>query len=190
MFSSKKSGAAKSAATLENLQAALNGEMNAKARYQQLAAKADQEGYGPVASLFRAAALAEGIHADNHRKVIVKMGDTALVKFEIPDVKSTRENLEAAIRGETYERDEMYPAFIEQARADGHATAERTFSLAMAAEAEHARLCTAALNGLENLRGGAREYYVCQVCGFTSEQPEFDLCPVCSTPLEQFQEVS
>ncbi|MGD0581125.1 MAG: ferritin family protein [Bryobacteraceae bacterium] len=189
MFSSNKGEAMKSA-TLENLQAALNGEMNAKARYQQFAEKADQEGYGPVASLFRAAALAEGIHADNHRIVIAKMGGAPLVMFEIPDVKSTRENLEAAIRGETHERDEMYPAFIAQARADGQAAARRTFSLALAVEAEHARLYTAALNGLENLRGGARKYYVCQVCGFTSEQPEYDLCPVCSTPVEEFQEVS
>jgi len=62
--------------------------MNAKARYQQFAAKADEEGYGPVASLFRAAAMAEGIHADNHRKVIVKLGASPFVKFEIPDVKS------------------------------------------------------------------------------------------------------
>ena len=189
MFNSKQDQAAKAAATLKNLEAALNGEMNAKARYQQFAAKAEEEGYGPVASLFRAAATAEGIHADNHLKVIVKLSNSPLVKFEIPDVKSTRENLEAAIQGETYERDEMYPAFIAQARADSQAAAEHTFSLALAVEAEHARLYTAALNNLDQLRGDARTYYVCPVCGFTSEQPEFDLCPVCSTPVDQFQEV-
>ncbi len=188
MFGFKKVPAAKPSATLENLQAALNGEMNAKARYQQFAAKADEEGYGAVASLFRAAALAEGIHADNHRKVIVKLGDSPFVDFEIPDVGSTRENLEAAIRGEIYERDEMYPAFIGQARVDAQAAAEHTFALAMAVEADHARLYTAALDNLEQMRGGARTYYVCPVCGFTSEQPDFDLCPVCSTPVEQFQQ--
>jgi rubrerythrin len=176
-------------ATLKNLQGAVSGEMNAKARYHQFAEKADEEGYGAVASLFRAAASAEGIHAENHRIVIVKLGDSPFVEFEIPEVKSTRENLEAAIRGETYERDEMYPAFIAQARADSQAAAERTFSLAMAVEAEHARLFTAALNNLEQMRGGARTYYVCRVCGFTSEQPDFDLCPVCSTPVDQFKEV-
>jgi rubrerythrin len=30
-------------------------------------------------------------------------------------VKSTRENLEAAVKGETYERDTMYPDFLKQA---------------------------------------------------------------------------
>ena len=189
MFGFNKPEAAKPSATLDNLQAALSGEMNAKARYQQFAAKADEEGYGPVASLFRAAAMAEGIHADNHRKVIVKLGAPPFVNFEIPDVKSTRENLEAAIHGEVYERDEMYPAFVKQARADAVPAAEHTFSLALSVEAEHARLYTAALNTLDQLRGVARTYYVCPVCGWTSEQPEFDLCPVCSTPVEQFQEV-
>ena len=190
MFNSKPSGPAECAATLENLQAALNGEWNAKARYIQFAVQANAEGFGPVASLFRAAALAEGIHADNHKQVIAKMGQTPFVKFEIPEVNSTRENLQAAIRGETHERDEMYPAFIAQARADAHAAAERTFALALTAEAEHARLYTAALSDLENMRGAARTYYVCQVCGYTTEQPDFDLCPACSTPVEEFQEVS
>lgn len=190
MSNAKQSGAAECAATLENLQAALNGEWNAKARYIQFAVQANAEGFGPVASLFRAAALAEGIHADNHKKVIAKMGQTPFVKFEIPEVNSTRENLEAAIRGESYERDEMYPAFIAQARADAHAAAERTFAWAMAAEAEHARLYTSALDDLENMRRAARAYCVCPVCGYTSERPDFELCPACSTPVEEFQEVS
>ncbi|MGO9242518.1 MAG: rubrerythrin family protein [Bryobacteraceae bacterium] len=190
MFNSRHGGAAQCAATLANLQAALNGEWNAKARYIQFAVQADAEGFGPVASLFRAAALAEGIHADNHKQVIAKMGQTPFVKFEIPEVNSTRENLEAAIRGESHERDEMYPAFIAQARADAHAAAERTFALALAAEAEHARLYTAALDNLENMRCAARTYFVCQVCGYTSERPEFDLCPACSASVEEFQEIS
>ena len=74
-------------------------------------------------------------------------------------------------------------------RSDAVPAAEHTFSLALSVEAEHARLYTAALNNLDQLRGEARTYYVCPVCGWTSEQPEFDLCPVCSTPVEQFQEV-
>ena len=54
--------------TLDNLQAAFNGESNANARYLAFAKKADEEGYGQVASLFRAAARAEEIHAANARR--------------------------------------------------------------------------------------------------------------------------
>ena len=107
-----------------------------------------------------------------------------------PDVKSTRENLQAAIQGETYERDVMYPAFIAKAKQDGDADALSTFQLAKEVEAEHAQLYTAALKNLESLRGGKPvTYYVCSYCGSTTADPNFDLCPVCSTPQEEFEEI-
>ena len=56
--------AADAATTLDNLQEAFNGESNANARYLAFAQKADEDGYGEVASLFRAAAKAEEIHAN------------------------------------------------------------------------------------------------------------------------------
>ena len=131
--------------TMTNLQAAFNGESNAHARYLAFANKADTEGYAGVASLFRAAARAEEIHAGNHAAVIKKFGGVPEAKLEDPVVKSTRENLEAAIKGETYERDKMYPAFIGQARTEANAEAMRTFTFAQAAEVEHAKLYTEAL---------------------------------------------
>ena len=108
------SGAAAPTTTLDNLQAGFNGESNAHSRYLAFAEKAGQEGYGEVASLFRAAAKAEEVHAANHAAVIKKMGGTAQAKIETPVVKSTKENLEAAIKGESYERDTMYPEFLKQ----------------------------------------------------------------------------
>ena len=105
-----------SESTMSNLQAAYNGESNAHARYLAFAKKADAEGYAGAASLFRAAARAEQIHAGNHADVIKKFGRAPEAKLEQPAVKSTRENLEAALKGESYERDEMYPAFIRDAR--------------------------------------------------------------------------
>jgi rubrerythrin len=178
------------ATTLDNLQAAFNGESNARAGYLAFAAKADAEGFAPVASLFRAAARAEEHHARNHAEVIVKLGATPKAIIETPAVKSTRENLEAAVRGETYERDVMYPNFIAKAQKDGEAEAAKTFQLAAAVEAEHAQLYTAALNNLEPLRGGEPAiYYVCPYCGSTTDKDGFDFCPVCSTPEDEFEEI-
>src|SRR5664279_5699849 len=98
-----------SATTLDNLQAAFNGESNANARYLAFAKKADEEGYGKVASLFRAAARAEQVHFERHAKVIRQMGGTPLAKIETPVVQSTAQNLKAAVDGETYETTVMYP---------------------------------------------------------------------------------
>ena len=123
------SGATAATTTLDNLQAGFNGESNAHSRYLAFAEKADQEGYGEVASLFRAAAKAEEVHAANHAAVIKKMGGTPEAKIETPVVKSTKENLEAAIKGESYERDTMYPEFLKQARAEGNRDAVQTLQL-------------------------------------------------------------
>jgi rubrerythrin len=107
-----------------------------------------------------------------------------------PAVKSTRENLETAVKGETYERDVMYPTFIAKARQDGENEAVNTFQLALAVETEHAQLYAGALEKLESLRGGKPVvYYVCPVCGSTTATAGFGLCPVCSTPEEEFEEI-
>jgi len=178
-----------SASTMANLQAAFDGESNAHARYLAFAQKADTEGYAGVASLFRAAARAEEIHAGNHAEVIKMFGGVPDAKLEYPAVASTRENLAAAIKGETYERDEMYPAFIRQAKSEANTEALRTLTFARAAEVEHAKLYTEALQDLESMKV-SQVFYVCPVCGFTTPEPVYERCPTCATPKERFEQVS
>ncbi len=180
---------ASAAATLDNLQAAFNGESNAHARYTAFAQKADAEGYAQVASLFRAAARAESIHADNHAEVIRKLGGTPNAKLENPEVKSTKENLEAALAGESYERDTMYPEFLAAAKTDRNKDALRTFNLALQAESEHAKLYRAALDDLEDWRSGSREFWVCTVCGYTTTKLDFQKCPACFNPKDRYVKV-
>ncbi len=174
--------------TKANLQAAFNGESTAHARYLEFAKQADKEGYPSVAALFRAAARAEEVHAGNHANVMKKLGiaDPKALLDKI-EVKSTRENLEAAIKGESYERDTMYPDFLKTARAEGNASAIETFNMAKAAEAEHAKLYAEALSKLDTLKGKAGvKYYVCTVCGFTTTKIDFEKCPVCFSPKEKY----
>jgi rubrerythrin len=178
------------ARTLDNLQAAFNGESNAANNYLAFAKKADEDGYGEVASLFRAAGRAEQIHAANHGVVIRKLGAEPKADIKTPQVKSTRENLGAAIAGECYERDTMYPEFIEAAKKAKSSEAVRTFTYALKTEAEHARLYTDALQNLEKLRGKSKQYFVCLVCGYTVASLSFLRCPVCGEPKEKYVEVS
>lgn len=190
IIAAEKSTGKESGRTLQNLQTAFNGESNAHHRYLAFARKADEEGYGKAASLFRAAAKAEEIHANNHAAVIRKMGAEPKAEIESPNVKSTRENLQAAIAGETYERDVMYPGFIAEATETKNSAALRTFTYAIKTEAEHARLYTEALNNLETLRGASREYFVCTVCGYTTETLNFLRCVVCGEPKSKYVSVS
>jgi rubrerythrin len=177
--------------TLDNLLEAYKGEISAKARYLAFAKKADEQDYGKVASLFRAAARAEEIHANNHAEVIRKLGgDPSKIDPAKPEVKSTRENLEAAIKGETYERDKMYPEFIAQARSDRVRQAVRSFNYAKRAEAEHAKLYRQALENLDEWKGGKKDFFVCSVCGYTVEKIGFEECPSCSSPKEKYEKVN
>ncbi len=174
--------------SMNNLQAAFNGESNAHARYIEFAKQADKEGYPSVAALFRAAARAEEVHAANHAKVLKTMGmaDIKPVLDKV-EVKSTRENLQAAVKGETYERDVMYPDFLKVARSEANASAIETFNMAKSAEAEHAKLYGEALAKLDSLKGQAGvKYYVCTICGFTVTKIDFEKCPVCFNPKEKY----
>ncbi len=177
--------------TLADLMTAYNGESNAHAKYLAYAKKADEEGYGKVASLFRAAADAEGIHLKNHAEVIKGMGGTPKADIKLPEIKSTKENLEDALKGETYERITMYPEFIEQAKKDNNNAAVRTFTYAKFAEAEHAKLYKEALDNLESWKGENTDFYVCPTCGYTVDgKPSFEFCPVCATPAKDYKRIS
>ncbi|MDR3725988.1 MAG: rubrerythrin family protein, partial [Terracidiphilus sp.] len=107
--------AAENEITVKNLLAAFEGESNAHAKYTAFAAKADQDGLHGAASLFRAAGRAEQIHAANHARVIKQLGGEAKCEIHAAEVKSTLENLKAALGGEQYEVDTMYPEFLAEA---------------------------------------------------------------------------
>ncbi len=161
---------------------AYNGESNAYVMYTAFATKADEEGYKEVGSLFRAAAKAEAIHRDNHAKVIQTMGGTPKNNIAIPVLKSTAENLEKSIKGESYERDTMYPGFIKEAKQAGKADAVQTFNYALEAETGHAQLYTTAKNNLTSWKQANHPLYVCPVSGYTTLDAKSKNC---SQPFEK-----
>jgi rubrerythrin len=181
--------------TVENLLAAYEGESNAAAKYAAFAARADAEGWRGAASLFRAASRAEQIHAANHVRVILQLGGELKCVLHSVEVNDTLSNLKAALAGEQYEIVTMYPGFLAEAEAHKMQAAIRTMHGAMEAEKTHARLYGEAIKLVEagnksSWVGAAKEFYVCPVCGYTSETPdEHDRCPVCNCPWAKFEVV-
>jgi len=164
--------------TLQNLQSAYNGESNAHAKYLKFAKQADSEGYGKVASLFRAAAAAEEIHFSCEGAVIKEMDAMPQADIKPATIKTTKQNLEdSANKGEAYERDTMYPQFIKQARKDSNKEAAQCFTWARAAEAEHFKLFTSAIHNLNKMKGGPQTYYVCSEGGYTMAKLNAAKCP-------------
>ena len=172
--------------TLDNLNSAFQGESNAAHRYEAFAKKADTEGHAYVAKLFRAASKAESIHRETHKKAILELGGK-IKDFKLDELKpgTTAENLQAAIKGESYERDTMYPEFITLAKKDGARAAIRTLLYAQKAEVEHARLYKEALDNLgKNLD---RPIYVCKVCGYTVNTLPGNNCVSCREPVSNYE---
>ena len=178
------------ATTLDNLQTAYDGESNAHERYVAFAKKAEEEGFGQVASLFRAAARSEEIHANNHADVIKKLGGTPKADVKKPDVKSTRENLTLALIGESLERDTMYPSFVKQAQADNNKDAVQTFNYALQTETGHAKLYKEALDNLDQWKTGKKDFFVCSVCGNTVVKVDFEKCAVCFSPKSKYEKIN
>jgi len=154
----------KGSKTENNLLEAFAGESQANRKYLAFADKADAEGQKQVAKLFRAAAAAETIHAHAHLRAV-------------GGVKSTEENLQEAISGETHEFTSMYPQMIEEAASEGQDAALRSFSLANTVEKVHAELYQKVFDSLGSNQDV--DYYVCKVCGNTLEGEPHGPCSVC-----------
>ncbi len=163
--------------TQENLGAAFAGESQANRSYLFFADKAEKEGHSQIARLFRATAEAETVHARNHLEVV-------------GGIKSTKDNLGVAIEGEHHEFTEMYPDFIEKAKAEGNDKARVSFDYANKVEKIHHGLYQKALKALE--RGEKlkdKPYFVCQGCGNTVAGEAPERCPICGAPRKAFKRV-
>lgn len=161
--------------TEQNLAEAFAGESQANRKYLAFARQADKEGYPQAARLFRAAAEAETVHAHSHLRAL-------------NGIRSTKENLQEALAGETHEFTGMYPAMIATAEAEGATAALRSFRFANEVEKVHAALYGKALETLE-VKGELFDYYVCPVCGHTVEKEAPETCVVCGVKGSSFSKV-
>jgi rubrerythrin len=176
--------------TIGNLKDAYNGESTASKKYEAFAEKAKAEGFENVAIMLHAISKSESIHAENHKKVLEKLGE----KVEAPTIApftvlSTTENLADAIKGETYEVHVMYPEFILEAKTSKTNDAVKSFTWAVDTEKKHQAYYTAAL---ESLNAGTEKslplnWFVCPVCGNTFDASTvLAKCDFCMTSKEKF----
>jgi rubrerythrin len=124
----------KGSKTEHNLKEAFAGESQANRRYLYFASKADVEGYNDVAAVFRSTAEGETGHAHGHLEYLEQVGDPAT---GLP-IGATKDNLKAAIAGETHEYTDMYPGMAKTAREEGFDEIADWFETLAKAERSHA----------------------------------------------------
>ena len=118
--------------TIKNLESALAGESQAHIKYRYFARIARAEGFEEVAKHFEHTADQELLHAWGHLELIIGK-------------PSTKECLEKAIEGETYEFTQMYPQFQAIAEREGELEAAKEAASQIEESKEHAAQFTAIL---------------------------------------------
>jgi rubrerythrin len=111
--------------TLKNLESALAGESMAHIKYRYFAKIAREEGFEDVAKHFEHTADQEIKHAWGHLELLIGK-------------PSTKECLQKAIDGETYEYIEMYPDFQRAAVMEHNHAVEQEMAEQIAESKEHA----------------------------------------------------
>ena len=111
--------------TIKNLESALAGESQAHVKYRYFAKIAREEGYEDIAKHFEHTADQEIKHAWGHLELLIGK-------------PSTKECLQKAIEGETYEYTQMYPLFQAIAEREGNIEAAKEAEEQITESKEHA----------------------------------------------------
>jgi len=160
--------------TEKNIGEAFAGESQAHMKYLIFARRAEEENKPNIARLFRAVSFAEQVHATGHFKVLGDLGGTV-------------ENLQAAINGENFEVEEMYPAYDAVAKLQGEKDAIRAIHYAIEAEKIHAAMYLEARQTAKEGRDAELgDIHICPVCGYTVEGKTPESCPVCGAARAKF----
>jgi rubrerythrin len=176
----------------QNMHDAYKGETTAHFKYAAYSQKASDEGHFEIALLFKAASGAELIHANNHKVVLLRMGETIPEITPEFDVKGTVENLKDAIEGETYEFFTIYPEFIKNANDAGNYMAQISCTYAYKVEQKHRTFYIEALAALEAGTDNtlAKIYYLCPTCGNTYATTAPSRCEISMTDSKLFIQVT
>ena len=177
-------------ATLDNLHKAYKQEQVNKTTYGAFAVKADEEGFKSVAGLFRALARSEGMRLEKHAGMIKELGGKADATQEtVVKIKTTKENLETALKMETTDKEAMYKRFAEQATTDKQAHAAMSFNGAVAIGASNAKMIEQATKELDAWKAAGKEFLVCEVCTYVTMDLKIEKCPICAAPRSKFEVV-
>ena len=170
--------------TVEDLMYAVRGEMTANAKYLKFADAADAEGYHGVAGVFRAISDAELKHSQDEFAIAQRLNPDVVLPVTLNPytVGTTRENLQAAIDGETEEYTSMYVNFRATANTENQLDARGIFTLAKLAEQVHAGIYADLLANLDNFDSAKYGViYRCPTCGnIMLGDPKLIACPKCA----------
>ena len=185
--------------TIKNLAKAFIGESQARNRYTMYSKIAKKEGYEQIADIFLITADNEREHAKWNFQMLKQVRknlnfeeEAIHVEAEAPLVlEDTIANLKAAIAGENYEYNIMYPEFANVADKEGFPKVAERLRAIGKAEVHHEERYKKLLEQVENgtvFKKSEKVRWVCRKCGYVHEGEEPPhTCPCCSHPHNYFE---
>jgi rubrerythrin len=163
--------------TEQNLREAFAGESQAFNKYRYFASVAKKEGHKKVAEYFLEMAENEKEHANLHFN-------------HLGGLRSTIENLKAAVAGEFEEHANMYPRMAREAKEEGYYEIAQLFEAIGNIEKTHYERFLKLLKEVETGKSCAEDEtvkWMCSNCGHLQDPEELTACPVCKNPQASFQ---
>ena len=165
--------------TKKNLEEAFAGESKARNKYDYFASVFRKAGYVQIANIFEETALNEKEHAKLWAKQL------GLIPSELKDI------LKAAIEGEKFETESMYPRMYSEALEEGHEDIAKMFKEVGEVEEKHEERYKKLLSNLEKgevFKKPEVKRWKCNNCGYIHEGTEApETCPACSHPQAYFE---
>jgi rubrerythrin len=178
--------------TIGALQEAYKFESGNKALFMAFSEQAAKEGFPSIAVFFKAVSSVAGIHAENYRKVLEKLGVSAIPGNLEISVASTGDNLQEAFRSVRIEAGIKYAEYMDVAKSENQTTAVKAFRWAKETHQQSLQIYLNAIDALSNGKIASLPsfYWICPKCGnlYDTAKPE-ETCSFCGTEREKFVKV-
>jgi len=183
--------------TIKILNGAYQAEMSANRHYDAYCRKALAEKYPNIAYLFYAFGVSEYTHARNYRKLVDKMGVHFQMQAISISVADTKTNLNTAARKELLKIKQYYPMVLERLRVESYDPALMYCTYSWKCHQQHEKLIkkikkySGIFFGMlaKKIEGMNPNYYICQFCGSTIDEPPQSACIICNSAPSQYRQI-
>ncbi len=184
--------------TIDILKEAYWAEMTAKNHYDGYCQKALSQNYPNIAYLFTALSISEKIHADNYQNLIIALGSTIKNRKISVSVADTKANLKIAAVKEMEKIEDFYPEIFNNLSSESHDQAVVYCMYSWKSHMQHEEIIKdiKRYSGLffkplaKKIERMNPNYYVCEICGSTTDEEPKTPCEICNYPLSHYKKLN
>ena len=178
--------------TIDNVMNTYKNEVTASSKYIDYAQKAEEEGYHPIAILYKAVSISAHIQAQNNKLVLEASLVSAPTITPVFEVKTTKQNLQDDIYGDAQKANMIYSSYLKIAGFANNQMAYTSICYDKETEKKHRVFYEKALENINSntVLSMPSVYFVCPICGNTYETSAPKYCDFSLTNRDKFIKIS